>query len=245
MKNLLGVLIIAMLLSTAANAADLGKPGTGTYSLPGVTSSDRWNGPFIGGHVGYVWRKHDVTYKEQAYCDNDTHMENGTCYPDYKPCLSKAETCLPQLGDPDDSLYHAATVIPFEFNPEGLLGGATIGINWKFPNSVAVLGVFGDYSFANNETDKDSYLMAGRAGALLTPDVLVYGLVGYGWQNVDYPDGNRHTFEHWVAGGGVEKSLSQNLSISLEGQHWFENAAMNDKRSDIRVLGRLNWRIGK
>ncbi len=92
-----------------------------------------------------------------------------------------------------------------------------------------VVGVFFDYDFASIDSKlsaglsvldtpvinvgaafnlTDSWTAGGRAGYLVNPTTLVYGLAGYTEAHFDLPQGAHNSdFSGWTAGAGIETSL--------------------------------------
>jgi len=92
-----------------------------------------------------------------------------------------------------------------------------------------VVGAFFDYDFASINSSlsggvsffgfpvfglnapfnlTDSWTVGGRAGYLVNPNTLVYGLAGYTQAHFDLPSGaQNNTFSGWTAGAGIETSL--------------------------------------
>lgn len=93
-----------------------------------------------------------------------------------------------------------------------------------------VIGAFFDYDFASIDSKlsaglsykgssiasigapfnlTDSWTVGGRAGYLVNPSTLVYGLAGYTEASFDLPQGAHDgTFSGWTAGAGIETNLS-------------------------------------
>jgi outer membrane immunogenic protein len=148
-------------------------------------------------------------------------------------------------------------------NSDGVFGGIRVGVDYQPKSSRLVFGVFGDFNFASNDasvydatvSDENSYMVAGRVGALLNDKTLLYVLGGYGWQDTAYSGYGYSidkTFGHLVTGGGFEYKVAKNVTIGVELQHWFaENETVfdvgglkiDDERSDTRALARVNYRF--
>jgi len=173
-----------------------------------------------------------------------------------------SETQVEEPGAYTASVDATSTVknILFGLDPDGFLGGVRVGLDFQPNNSRFVIGLFGDYNFASNAasvehgklTDENSYLLAIRAGALINDKTLFYILGGYGSQDVAYGDDLEKTFNHMVAGAGIEYKMTDSLTLGLEAQHWFEEEQvifedasykLTDTRSDTRVLARVNYRL--
>lgn len=123
----------------------------------------------------------------------------------------------------------------------GLQYGANFGCDLQVGDRF-VVGAFADYMWADlKHTDtltlgglnatlsaamKDSWTIGGRAGALVTPTTLAYGLIGY--TNQDTADItlttnagfgltlSPGTLSGLTLGGGIETKLMPNMSLSLE-----------------------------
>src|SRR5579883_406408 len=118
-----------------------------------------------------------------------------------------------------------------EFNGvggEGFFGGATLGYDKQL--GVVVIGAFADYNFSNLSTDlnvsgQGSYSLkldhqwdiGARAGFVLGQRTLIYGRAGYTEAHFAGSGFSfDHTFNGWLAGGGVEHMLGSNLSFKIE-----------------------------
>ena len=111
--------------------------------------------------------------------------------------------------------------------------GVGVGCDMALPDSSIVLGLFGDFLWMNADSRANLYhysakldynhqwTVGGRAGTLLTPDVLAYALVGYteldtsnlrfGYHNISVG-----TFSGYTVGGGLETAFGENMLVGLE-----------------------------
>lgn len=110
---------------------------------------------------------------------------------------------------------------------EGFQGGPTAGCDLQFDRFV--VGAFADYSFRNVDTSaslfgasatvgfEDAWSVGGRAGVLLTPDTLVYGLAAYQHTEVnDLGTGLLSDLDGWAGGAGIEVGFSPGWSLRGE-----------------------------
>jgi outer membrane immunogenic protein len=111
---------------------------------------------------------------------------------------------------------------------DGAVIGGHVGVNWQW-NSF-VLGVEGGGSWADLNGADSLEDIRGRVGFAFDR-FLAYGTGGGGFQ--DFGDLG------WVAGGGVDYALTDQLSVGVEYLHY-----EFDKDSADVVRGRLNWRFG-
>lgn len=136
----------------------------------------------------------------------------------------------------------------FEF-----VGGVHAGYNWQWAQKV--FGIEGDINFA----DGLDYLASirGRLGFAITDNVLLYGTGGVAFLGLDdefgfEDDDNKVGF---VAGGGLEFKVSQNVSIGAEGLYYnFEDSEFDvldtvgvAGESDVdfwTVRGRVTYHLG-
>jgi len=141
-------------------------------------------------------------------------------------------------------------------NGTGWLGGGQVGYN--FQTGRFVLGVEGEYSFANvkydtalfagNLTLKNDYYatVAGRLGYAFD-SILVYGKAGVAWAR-DKWDGNdgaggtvtgNFNRQGWVIGAGVEYAFWGNLSAKVEYNYlWFKSISeLPTTTGGLGVLG--------
>ena len=123
----------------------------------------------------------------------------------------------------------------FSYGADGILGGVITGYNWQYDNFV--FGVEGDFVGANltaSQTFGDSVVdptvdwmagVRGRLGFLVTPDLLLFGTVGYGWAGIDLPVSGAfggpgsETFSGWQFGGGGEFRFDENWSLRVDYQY--------------------------
>jgi opacity protein-like surface antigen len=114
-----------------------------------------------------------------------------------------------------------------------------------------------DNSISAKIDEGDSWLVAARAGYLFGSDnrALLYGLIGYGQQDVKYTVGSltdKETFGSLVLGAGGEYALTNNIFVGLEGRYWFgddktvlatDDLTMTDDWSKVEVMARLRFKL--
>lgn len=122
---------------------------------------------------------------------------------------------------------------------ERLIGGVHLGYNWQTPSSW-VIGVEGDANFA----DGIDYLASARARlGYAFGRTLLYGTGGVAFAGFDEAGiGEEET--GWVAGGGIEAKVKDNLSLGLEALYYdFDDATTSlgdDNAIDaLTVRGRI------
>lgn len=208
MKRLLLSAAIIALSAPAAFAADLPVYEPAPMVAPNPVSFD-WSGVYIGAHGGYGW------------ADLDTN------------------------DDSDDFNFDDADL-------EGFVVGGQLGYNWQvnqFVFGVEVDGSFsdigiddGDFFDEDDDDDDDEigydWLASARGRLGFGFDrFLVYGTggVGFGGFNSDIAfaddddDDDDEAQIGWVAGGGVEFMITQNVSIGAEYLHYdFSDVLDND-----------------
>ena len=155
---------------------------SGAFVTPVLASS--WNGPYLGIDAGYGWGK-----AKQPF-----------------------------------SIGHGTPLTSTEADADlnGWQAGGHLGWNWKV-SSMFVIGAEWEGTWSNisgddggsggdtNEVEaKWETSVAGRAGILVAPNALLYGLAGYSWLNADMnkknvsPVSKSATFNGWTYGGGIE-----------------------------------------
>jgi outer membrane immunogenic protein len=154
-----------------------------------------------------------------------------------------------------------------DFDAEGFVIGAHVGYLWQA--DWAVFGVEADGSFADLEDDflfddgvvldpldgsVDSSFLAsfrGRLGVAFDR-FLIYGTGGVAFTGLDLDIGTYSDdadFMGWVAGGGIEYAITDNVSLGVEYLHYdfgdeiFEDEGFDPIEADFNVdviRGRLN-----
>lgn len=283
MKRMLIAAATAALFIQPASAADLlGSKDTvaGTY----VDSKPiNWTGVYVGGQVGYSNANHDVSGQGFEASCTGVEMPNKS---------AGQAACEAAGGTWKDTPIDWASAFVNGFDSHGAFAGVRLGADWEVNGSRWLVGVLGDYnwsrakttvgagsgsdSFAGDITDDNSWVAAFRAGYLFGEDkrTLLYGLVGYGQQDVSYggsiggvsvasfKDPSFHpnqTFSGLVLGVGSEYALNNAITIGLEYQHMFGGTqtiydsrgtgdcpeiAINDKMQSDKIMGRVNFKIG-
>jgi outer membrane immunogenic protein len=206
------------LMSSAAFAADLPVYEAPPEMVAPTPVVSNWSGFYVGLHGGYGWADLD---------DDDDGVD---------------------FGDAD---------------LEGAVIGGQIGVNWQW--NMFVLGVEGDASWSgiNDEDDFDpadgdvetigyDWLASVRGRLGLGWDrFLVYGTGGVGFADFDDdgidPDGDDDVDIGWVAGGGAEFLVTDNVSVGAEYLHYefdetFDDDALGDAfDTSVDVIrGRVN-----
>lgn len=149
-----------------------------------------------------------------------------------------------------------------DIDADGFVIGGQIGYLWQA--DWVVFGVEGDGSFVDledtvfddddDEWDVDgSYLASFRGRLGMAFDrFMIYGTGGIGFTNVDIDlagDGDDVDFMGWVAGGGIEYAITDNVSFGVEYLHYdfgdeiFNTTDEGDIEADFStdvIRGRLN-----
>lgn len=118
-----------------------------------------------------------------------------------------------------------------ELNASGVTGTVAVGYDRQMGGRF-LLGVFADYTFGNLEEDgvltapgyaepytltlEDSWAVGARFGVISPESTLWYLTAGYTQTNVDFADTFSETLSGVFVGAGVERKLSQGLSVKLE-----------------------------
>jgi outer membrane immunogenic protein len=125
------------------------------------------------------------------------------------------------------------------------IGGIHLGYNWQ-KHGPLVLGIEGDIDFA----DDIDYLASirGRVGYAAGP-TLFYATGGVAFLGFNGDDSDDDGLTGWVAGGGIEHKLRQNVSIGLEGLYYNfgDDKDFGGNGDDIdswTVRARLTYHLG-
>lgn len=177
-----------------------------------------WSGVYLGVQGGWMNANHEISADESC----------STC-------------------GKDDAAESFNLINLDGLNSSGFIGGGTAGFDRQLGNWV--LGVQAYYHFTNADTTlsaadgllkgslekENEYGAVIRAGRLLSPNVLAYGLGGYNWAKyslhasidgdaVDFKDSGvktSNTFGGVILGGGVEYALTSNIFVGAEYTHFF------------------------
>ncbi|MEJ2229315.1 MAG: outer membrane beta-barrel protein [Alphaproteobacteria bacterium] len=127
-------------------------------------------------------------------------------------------------------------------NNEQALGGLHLGYNWQSPQKI-VLGIEGDADIAK----EFSYLASVRARLGVSYARALFYVTG-GVAFADFKNKHFDTTTGWVAGVGVDKMVSDQFSVGLEGLYYgFEEAKYDntDDSADVwAVRARLSYHFG-
>ena len=151
---------------------------------------------------------------------------------------------------------------------DNLIGGLQAGYNWQTES--IVYGLEADLQASSLKSDQQggfsfdgcgcfNVSMSGfgtvraRVGALVSPDVLIYGTGGLIIGNLSYsaadssPVGSdSHLSLGWTAGAGAEFKVSQNTSVKLEGLYYnFGSPYFNLNNSNFNTNLDVNGYIGR
>jgi outer membrane immunogenic protein len=125
-----------------------------------------------------------------------------------------------------------------------LAAGGHIGYNWQSPGGL-VLGVEGDVNYL--DVDGIDYLatVRGRLGYAFGP-TLVYGTGGAAFIGLDDEVFADDSDTGYVAGLGIERKWSQNVSFGLEGLYYsFEGEDSGDDDANFwTARARLTYHLG-
>jgi outer membrane immunogenic protein len=245
--RLFGIAAAVSLLGGTALAADVYTPPPADQQIysPAPISST-WTGFYLGGGLGYDWANFKI--HQDLY---------------YNSVL--------QTNDFADRLTST------HIGPSAWFGTVTGGFDWQFSQN-ALIGVFASYDFQDKSGYRDNPIqfdqsvndfegqswgvslgnvatIAARAGFLVTPNTLLYGLAGWSWAdaslsyfegcspngcvNLDY--GRTKTMGGWTIGAGVESKLWQtqagSLSARLEYRYTdFGSISASGTATDLNTL---------
>jgi outer membrane immunogenic protein len=119
-------------------------------------------------------------------------------------------------------------------------GGGHFGYNWQTQNNL-VLGVEGDIG----AIEDIAYLatLRGRVGYAFGP-TLIYGTGGAAFFGLNDAFNDGETDVGYVAGGGIERKVLENVSIGLEGLYYsFEDEATEEEANFWTARARVSFQF--
>lgn len=124
------------------------------------------------------------------------------------------------------------------------IGGVHVGYNWQ-KHGPWVFGVEGDWDFADDVDYVAS--IRGRLGYAMGP-TLLYATGGWAFLGADTEEDD-DAVNGWVAGGGLEHKLRQNVSIGVEGLYYnygddSDFGGNGDDLDTWTLRARLTYHIG-
>lgn len=135
---------------------------------------------------------------------------------------------------------------------EGFAGGLKVGYDLALGRFL--VGAFGEYNWSDiNIADAlsvdNDWTIGARAGVIVAPKTMVYGLVG--WSQAELSAGtSSETYDGVKAGGGVEFAIASNLFANLEVSHtWYDLDEGDGEGSptfeDTRAMVGLKMKFGR
>lgn len=197
-------------------------------------------------------RPHEVTVSAGVSVTNVTKQE---CYELFEKVPSTAKV---NFTDAHDAFTSAAHQFIDGLNSHGFIGGGRIGYDRAFGRYL--IGVFGGYDFSNMETmasidglgtlkleKENEWTVGARAGVIVAPRTLVYGLAGYTQTEYKFSGaggGFSQDFDGITAGGGIEFALSDKVFMGLEYTHTFYGKEtlidVSDELGSLKVTDKLD-----
>jgi outer membrane immunogenic protein len=212
--------------SSAALAADMAPE-------PAPVSS--WTAFYLGAGGGLQWA--------------DINVNSKFCERYYYPSVSVSEVVEESYDYHycEEEYYYDVYRWNWEDNDSTVVGVVQGGFDYEVAPSF-VIGVFADWTFGDElgsdhkkyiyddyfakwSTSIDSMVtVAGRAGFAPTPNLLLYGLVGWSWADIDHDfrigcdscsgyflrNGDTFDANGLTVGGGAEYKVTENISIRGE-----------------------------
>jgi outer membrane immunogenic protein len=223
-----------------------GGEGGSLKDAPIAVSYPIWTGFYAGVNAGALFDQGDLHSKVRKDKFEQDKEYKKVCYGYY--CYYK--TVYKDTYTLKDSYDISDYFKSHDDDDTTFIGGLHAGYNWQRGN--IILGVEGDLDFG----DDINYLASARARLGYAHDNwLLYITGGAAFINIDrdlsitdnygnkfsFSDGNGET--GWVAGGGFEKKLRQDVSFGVEGlyydfgsdsnEHFLESKYGYHTRSDI------------
>ncbi len=116
------------------------------------------------------------------------------------------------------------------FDPDFIYGAAGVFVGYNFLASENVLlGVEGSLGFIDDDAAYGEAFVFGRAGMLVTPDLLAYGIAGVGYEwLIEDPDD--YSDIGYQLGAGIEAAVADNVTLrgQLTGYGYFDDSDLFD-----------------
>lgn len=227
MKTFIALLFLAMGCG-AASAADIRSSTKDVTQDAARGETVTWTGAYIGGQIGWTNASHGIS-----------------------------------LEGPSGTLLDLAGIAG-----SGVIGGGRAGFD--LARGRFLVGAFAEYnlSLAESKLDAfggtllsiekgDEWTIGGRAGILIDPRTLVYGMAGYTQTSYDFKalgGGISVDYSGITAGAGVEFALANGVFMGIEGSHTFYGDetvlplgggfSVQDALDETRVMGTVKLKLG-
>jgi outer membrane immunogenic protein len=222
-----------------------------------------WNGLSVGAGIGVgrfdqdahgkAWRKDRFDkYKKKCY-------QYGPCKWQHKYGFGTFNKLESSASDDDWNVFGTVQVGYDRLLGDRFLIGAFADFDF-FKDSDLTFSSKKGFGSLNGKVEKDNLWTAGgRLGFLVTPRVLVYGLLGYSRMSLEgsldahfngpgkdtnLPLKIDDNVDGWTVGAGVETKLDQRLSLKLEYRYSeFDGAAAKVTDADYDVWKYNKWKL--
>jgi len=193
-------LATAVVISTAANAADLPRPGPAPVPVY-VPPSFSWTGLYVGGHIGGAWAHREIS---------DTRLGLD-------------------FGQSSDGVFIGGAQVGYNYQFNTFVLGVEADFSWVANDNNGGDGVFvpGVGTVRVALENKSITTVAARFGVALER-ILLYGKAGGGWVGHDdltitnvttgasISAGNDGTRSGFLLGAGIEWAFADNWSAKVE-----------------------------
>lgn len=205
MKSLVSAAALALLMATPALAED-------------------WTGFYAGAHAGYAWGNATTTDDKGPWCG--ANSTDAACIKKYVGPFDFTANGTFGGGTLGYNVRWDRIVVGVEGDLDYMdLNGSKRLASSKGDGSGDISTVYHQEATVSAGLYGD---ITGRVGFLITPSTLVYGKGGFAFYDGEmdqastkpyYQSTGTRTFTGWTAGGGVERFITENISLKVEYMH--------------------------